>query len=156
MKKALKIIRNLIVFVLWTFLFVFLSQKLFILIWNFDILSPYSWNIISDFWNKGGSFKTYQDIIFLTLLLSLPFLYFFGLRKAKKLNYANMFLAVFHRFFNEKIDEPERIVLKGMKSTQQYVDDVKNELESLKPEKNQEASSIRANVLKKISEETKK
>ena len=156
MKKFLKNLRNITLLFLWTCLFIFVSKNFALLVWNFNILSQDSWNIISTYWNKGGSFKTAQDLIFLTFLISLPFLYFFGFKRIQKIQFSKLFLSALNRFFTEKIADPERVVIKGMKTNQQYINDIKSELESIKPEKNKESSEIRSNIIKKISEETKK
>ena len=73
-----------------------------------------------------------------------------------KINFSKIFLSVFNRFFEEKIADPERVVIKGMKTNKQYIDEIKGKIESIKPEKNKESSEIRSSILKKINEETKK
>lgn len=156
MKKILKFLRNCLVFVIWTSLFIFIFKTLIYLVWSFDITSVKSWQTILQYWNQGGVFKTAPDIILLFLLLLLPFIYFIGFIKAKRINYIKSISSFFGFFFREKDEEPERIVIKGMKTTQQMINEVKNELESLKPEKNKEAGNIRSNILKKINEEIKK
>ena len=156
MKKFLKNLRNATLWLIWTFLFVYIAHNITLFIWNFDILSSKSWKIISNYWNKGGSLKTIQDFVFFSFLLLLPFLYVFGFKKALKINYSAQLISFISRFFDSKIDDPERVVIKGMKTNQQYINDIKNELEALKPEKNKESSLIRTNILKKINEEIKK
>ena len=156
MKKFLKNLRNITILFLWTYLFIFIAKNFALLVWNFNILSQDSWDIISTYWNKGGSFKTSQDLIFITFLLSLPFLYLFGFKRIQKINFSKIFLSVFNRFFEEKIADPERVVIKGMKTNKQYIDEIKGKIESIKPEKNKEPSEIRSSILKKINEETKK
>lgn len=156
MKKILKFIRNIIVFVLWTIFFVCFFNTLISVLWNFNILSAQSWQTLLSYWNRGGVFKTAPDIVLLVLLLLLPFIYIIGFIKVKKLNFFKLITSFFGLFFKDNIEEPERVVIKGMKTTQQMIDDVKNEIESLKPEKNKEASSIRSNILQKINEEVKK
>ena len=156
MKKILKFIRNIIVFVLWTLFFTYLFKTMIAVVWNFDILSNRSWHTLLSYWNRGGVFKTAPDLILLLLLVSLPFIYIIGFIKVKKLNFFKLTTSFFGLFFKDKIDEPERVVIKGMKTTQQLIEDVKNEIESLKPEKNKEAGSIRSNILQKINEEVKK
>ena len=74
----------------------------------------------------------------------------------KKINFLKLIISFFGLFFKDNIEDPERVVIKGMKTTQQLINDVKNEIESLKPEKNKEAGSIRSNILRKINEEVKK
>ena len=156
MKKILRFIRNIIVFVLWTLFFTCTFKTLILIVWNFDVMSNHSWQTLLSYWNRGGVFKTAPDIILLLLLLLSPFIYIIGFVKVKKINFFNLIASFFGMFLKDKIDDPERVVIKGMKTTQQLIEDVKNEIESLKPEKNKEASSIRSNILQKINEEVKK
>ncbi len=159
MKKILKFFRNFLVLTGWTFVFLFVSRLLMSLIWSFDFLSYHSWSVFSKFWNSGGVLKSFPDIMLLICLFMLPFLWFLGLRKALKLNYISValypFLAI-NRFLGPKNLIPERIVLKNVKTTQQMVEDIKEEIASIKPAKNEKAGSIRDTINKKISEETKK
>ena len=156
MKKILRVIRNTVVFILWTLFFISFIKTLIAVLWNFDILSNHSWQTLFSYWNRGGVFKTAPDIILLILLFLLPFLYIIGFIKVKKINFIKLITSFFGLFFKDNIEEPERVVIKGMKTTQQLINDVKNEIESLKPEKNKEAGSIRSNILQKINEEVKK
>ena len=155
MKKLIKIIRNLIIFILWTIVFFYISTIIFSLVWNFDISSAHSWNIIKNYWNTGGVFKTPSDIMLLISLILIPIIYIIGLKKIQKINFLKLFLSPINYFYNKEIKDPERVVIKGIKSVQQIVDDVKNEIESLKPKKTLEAGSIRSNIIKKINEEIK-
>lgn len=156
MKKILRFLRNSTIFVLWTIFFVFVFESLIYTIWGFDILSKYSWNMLFTFWNKGGVFKTAPDIILILFLLTLPYLFIHGYIIVKRINFFQKIVSIISFFFKEKDKDPERIVIKGIKTTEQLVKDVKNEIESLKPEKNKEASSIRTEILKKINKEIKK
>ena len=61
-----------------------------------------------------------------------------------------------YSIFTKEEKDPERVVIKGMKTTKQLIEDVKNEIESLKPDKTKEASSVRSNIIKKLNEEIKK
>lgn len=159
MKKLFKFLRRLLVFIGWTWLFTILSNLLIFAIWNFDFMSAHSWNLLSEFWNKGGVIKTTSDVLLLASLFLLPFLWLTGYFLALKINYIQILFIpfeLFERLFhNKKDDEPERIVLKNMKSSQQLVEDIKTELESMKPEKAQKAGNIRSEITQKLSKEIK-
>lgn len=159
MKKLLKFIRGLLVFIGWTGLFTVFSNLLISLIWNFDFMSAHSWQLLSQFWNSGGVIKTTSDVLLLASLFMLPLLCLVGFILALKINYTRIFLWPFRlldRIFSSKSDnEPERIVLKNQKSSRQMIEDIKSELESLKPEKAKEAGNIRSEITKKLSEEIK-
>ena len=156
MKKILRYIRNCIVLILWTISFIYIFGSLIYFIWNFNITSASSWQAIINFWNRGGIFKTPSDIILMVSLFLLPFMYIFGFIKAKNFNYFKMLSSLYSLVFKEKIDDPQRVVIKGLKTTQQMVEDIKNEIASLKPAKTKEAGSIRSSILKKLNEEIKK
>lgn len=159
MKKIFKFLRRLLIFIGWTWLFTILSNILIFAIWNFDFMSARSWNLLSEFWNKGGVIKTTSDILLMASLFLLPFLWLTGYFLALKINYAQLLFLpfeLFHRLFRDnKNDEPERIVLKNIKSSQQQVEDIKAELESMKPEKAKKAGNIRSEITQKLSKEIK-
>ena len=158
MKKIFLIIRNAFIFIAWTIIFTSISNLLVKLIWNFDFTSAVSWQILSDFWNHGGIIKTTSDILLITTLMLLPPLWLVGFILSLKLNYFKIITFpikyIAKIFDTDKNKEPERIVIKNIKSSQQMIDDIKNELDSIKPEKSKEAGNIRFEVTKK-REETK-
>ena len=160
MKKFIKILfnfaRSVFVFMAWSATFIYFFKILMLVVWNFDITSPHSWKTLFSFWNQGGVFKTLPDIILLFLLILLPFFYIFGYLKVKKINFAKIIFSSLISLFTKEEKDPERVVIKGMKTTQQMIDDIKNELESIKPDKNNEAGDVRTNILKKLNEEIKK
>ena len=158
MKKIFLVIRNSFIFVIWTIIFVSISNALVKLIWNFDFTSAISWQILSNFWHQGGIIKTTSDVLLITTLIFLPPLWLIGFILSLKLNYLKIItfpIKFIAKIFNtDKNKEPERIVIKNIKSSQQMIDDIKNELDSIKPEKSKEAGNIRSEVTKK-REETK-
>lgn len=159
MKKILQLFRSILVFVGWTFVFISISNLAISLTWNFNFLSIKSWKILYTFWNNGGVLKTSSDILLITSLFSLPLWWLIGFYFALKIKYINVLLSpikLFYKIFDGKLDtEPERIVIKNMKSSQQMIEDIKAEIEALKPEKSKEAGNIRSEITKKISEEIK-
>ncbi|MBR2923030.1 MAG: hypothetical protein IKC10_06930 [Alphaproteobacteria bacterium] len=160
MKKLIKmlinLIKNIIVFMVWSIIFVSFIKTLMFLIWNFDITSLHSWKTLFSFWNQGGVFKTIPDIALLLLLILSPFIYIFGYIKIKKINISKTIFFLLTSLFTRKEKDPERIVIKGIKTTQQMIEDVKSEIESIKPDKSNEAGNVRTNILKKLQEEIKK
>ena len=156
MKKILKFIRGILIFVIWTPLFIYLSNILIYQIWNFNFLSSASWNILSSFWNHGGVIKTTSDILLLLSLFLLPFLWFTGFVISLKINYFKALVGLFSRFCTSKNpQQPERIIIKNLKNSKQIVEDIKNEIESIKPQKSEEAGNIRSEITKKLSQEIK-
>ena len=155
-KMLINLIKNIIVFMVWSIIFVSFIKTLMFLIWNFDITSSHSWKTLFSFWNQGGVFKTIPDIALLLLLILSPFIYIFGYIKIKKINISKTIFFLLTSLFTRKEKDPERIVIKGIKTTQQMIEDVKSEIESIKPDKSNEAGNVRTNILKKLQEEIKK
>lgn len=156
MKKILNFIRTYTILFLWTIFFVFILENLLSVFWNFNILSYYSWKTLSNFWNNGGIFKTPADITLLFILVMTPFLFIIGFVKIKKINYFEK-LCSFFKFLKKRPKENhERILIKNIKSTEQIIENIKNEIASIKPEKNKEAFSVRSKVLNKLNKDKKK
>lgn len=156
MKKIFKLLRGVIIFGGWTALFLVLSNGLINAVWRFDFMAAHSWAVLSRFWNQGGVIKTTSDILLITSLVLLPLLWFAGFLIALKLKYIHILLAPLSWFDRGRPKEPERIVLKNMKSTQKIVEDIKNELDSLKPKEAKEAGNIRSVITQKLEKEIKK
>ena len=155
MMKFFRFVRNLLVFIGWTFFFVVLSNFLIELIWKFDFLSLHSWSVLSDFWNHGGVIKTTSDVLLIASLLLLPVLWFTGLLLVKRLNFWNIFTYPFKiiltPFFPNDDKNPPRFVIKNIKSSQQQIEDIKTEIRSIRPQKSQEAENLRTEISKKRS-----
>ena len=154
--KFLHFLRNLLVFIGWTFFFVVLSNFLIKLIWKFDFLSIHSWNILASFWNQGGVIKTTSDVLLLFSLVLLPLLWLMGAVLIKRLNFWQVFSfpfrILFKPFISDDNETPPRIVIKNIKSSQQQIEDIKLEISSIKPKKSMEAENLRTEISKKRSE----
>lgn len=156
LKKLLKFIRHCIIFVLWTILFIYIVRLLIYSLFNFNILSSQSWNTLFAYWNTGGVFKTTPDILLLLSLLLLPIFFIIGFIKIKKINYLQKLISFFKFFIKTPKENHERIVIKSTATPEQLIENIKSEIESIKPEKNKESQFIRSNILKKLNEEIKK
>ncbi len=156
MKRIIKLIRAALIFVIWTVLFAFLSNQLIFLVWNFDFMSAHSWNILSTFWSQGGVIKTTSDVLLLMALFLLPFVWLTGFIFALRKNYLKLLTAPFRIFCCRKPAEPERIVIKNIKSSQQMIEEIKNEINSVKPEKSKKAGNIRSKIKQTLAQKPKK
>lgn len=158
MKKLFRLIRNILILIGWTWIFSAASNALITLVWNFNFMSARSWEILSAFWNQGGVIKTSSDILLLSSLFLLPFLWLIGYILAIKFNYAAILLYpvdLISRLLEQKSDHSERIVLKNLKPSHQIIEDIKTEIDSLKPEKSKEALNIRSKITKKLTQDIK-
>ena len=160
MKKILSLIRFVVIGFIWSYVFVFLTHFLMLKLWSFNLFSVRSWQIINRFWEAGGVIKTARDYAFLTMLTSLPIVWILGWRFFLNQNYLNILLAPINAYNNHIIkkygSESKRIVLRNIKSSQKMIEEVKEQIDAIKPAKNQEASIIRTEVIKTISQMNKK
>ncbi len=160
LKKITYIFRFSLVGCLWTYAFLMCANYITFFIWNFNFLSSHSWKIIYNFWNTGGVIKTGSDYIFILFLFSLPFFWFFGWIYFLRVNYVNIILYPINAYNSYVIkkygQESSRIVLKNVKSTQKVIEEIKDQLESIKPEKTKEAANIRSQIIKKLEQNNKK
>ena len=159
MKKFLLFLRGLLILCLWMFIFAHLANILFIAIWNFNLLSPNSWHVISSYWNGGGIIKSAQDVLLFTAMALLPIFFYIGWRFCLKINYLNLLLSpvyLFYRLINRDTKEIKRIVIHNIKSTEQRAEEIKSEIESLKPSKSESAQQIRTQIQRKIENDTQK
>lgn len=154
MKKVYKVFRVSLIGVIWTYLFLVVSNYIMFQLWNFNFMSARSWQTISRFWESGGIIKTKTDYIFLLMLISLPFLWILGWLRALRIDYLSILLYpvnAYNRYvINKYGHDSSRIVLKNIKSSQKIIEEIKSQLESIKPAKTKEVSNIRAEVQKKL------
>ncbi|MBE6452166.1 MAG: hypothetical protein E7012_01585 [Alphaproteobacteria bacterium] len=118
-------------------------------------MSEHSWQIIRSFWNAGGTIKALSDYVFIIVLLSTPFIWILGLKKLLKIKYISLLLYplnLYNRYIINKYgSDSSRIVLRNIKSGQKIIEEIKDQLDSIKPEKNKESSNIRAEINKTIN-----
>ncbi len=154
MKKIYKIFRTSLIGILWTYLFLIAANYTMYQLWSFNFMSARSWQTISRFWESGGVINTTADYVFLLMLFALPFLWIWGWIKALKIDYLSIFLYpinAYNRYIINKYGhDSSRIVLKNLKSSQKMIEEIKSQLESIKPAKTKEVGNIRAEVQKQL------
>lgn len=160
MKKLLSLIRFIIIGLIWSYVFIFFAQLTMINLWSFNLFSARSWLVINKFWEAGGVIKTAKDYTFLAMLAFLPIVWILGWRFLLRCNYLNILLFpinAYNRHIIKKYGhESKRVVLRNVKSSQKIIEEIKEQLESIKPAKNQEVNNIRREVLKTLAEMNKK
>lgn len=153
-RKLLNFIRFLLIGSVWTAVYLVLVNTLLYHVWHFNLFSVRSWQTISAYWQAGGVIKTSSDYIFLTALIITPILWIIGWRFLLKVNYLNILLYplnTYNRYIISKYGhQSSRIMLKNIKSSQEMIEEVKNQLESIKPGKPQEVHQIRDEIQKKL------
>ena len=75
MKKIKKFFRFCLISLLLLAVFLPISNILFRLIWNFELLNPKSYSMIADYWEKGGVFNTAKDYSLGFSMLFLPIIW---------------------------------------------------------------------------------
>ncbi len=159
-KSLFRFIRFVTIGFLWSYVFIVCANFLMYGLWNFNILSARSWQTISAFWQSGGVIKTGKDYLFLSMIVALPFVWIWGWRYFGRISYLSLLLYpinAYNRHIIKKYGhDSSRIVLKNMKSSQKMIEDIKNELESIRPEKAKEVQNIRRQINQIISSEIKK
>lgn len=159
LKKLLKIVRTLLIGALWTYAFLIFSQLLLWHIWRFNLFSTSAWQTIGWFWRGGGVIRTGADYLFLFSLLLLPFIWIIGWHLLTGINYLNLLLTplqLYNRWIIRRFGhQSRRIVLRNLKSSQQSIEEIKQKLESIKPETPKEVGSIREEIQKKLETKLK-
>ena len=156
MKKIYKIFRTFLIGAVWTYFFLTVANYIMFSLWNFNFMSARSWQVLNKFFETDWALKTKADYFFLLMLFILPFLWVWGWIKVLKINYLNILLYpinAYNRYIINKYGhDSSRIVLKNIKSSQKIIEQIKTQLESIKPAKTKEVGNIRAEVQKKLEQ----
>lgn len=126
LKKLLKFSKFLLIGIIWTYLFVYISLMFTVAVWNFNYFSLTDWEIINSYWNQGGSIKTAKDYgLFLSLFLFIP-LWLLGWKYLYHRNFIAILLLPITSYNNHMIKkygaDTSRIILKNMGSTAKKID----------------------------------
>ena len=158
-KKLLKLIKFLFVLVLWSAVWLLIMRELMIHVWNFDLISPTSWQTISVYWNKGGTIKNANDYMLFITIIFVAVMWYIGLKRLYRVNFARLFLKPFEIFSKKQIakfeSESKHVALKNLVVGEKItLDDLIEE--KIKEEGNQqvqkESQNLRENISKKITE----
>lgn len=158
-KNILKFLKFLFVLVFWSELWFSVMRFVLRYFWNFDFLSPASWQTISVYWNTGGTIKSIHDYMLFITIIFVVVVWYIGLKRLYRLNFAKLFLRPFEYFSKKQIekfqDESKHVALKnlvvGEKITLNDLIEEKIKEEGSK-QSQKESQSLRENISKKISE----
>ena len=163
-KKVLKISKFILIGAVWTYIYLYASLFLMTSAWNFNYLSASDWNIISAYWEQGGSIKQFKDYcFFITLLLIIP-VWIMGWKYLYHRNFVAILLAPILWYNNKKLAKygqaASRIVLKNMGTTGKKIDPyefIVNKLKTIKDdmEKKEKTSEVLRESLKERFEDKK-
>ena len=108
MKKLIQRIEYIIKLLLWSYIYLIVSNMFFVYFWNFNILSAQSWNLIQQYWDHGGKIQIWQDYLLLFLLIFYLPLWLIGWKKAKKVKLTNLVLYPITKYHQYKLNKYEK------------------------------------------------
>lgn len=156
LKFIYKSLRTLLIGLIWSYVYLLITNSLLIYFWNFSTLSANSWRLLRLYWESGGAIKVGKDYLLLTILLLLIPVWILGWRRLLKKNYLEIFLAPI-RIYNDYIirkygASSNRILLKNMGRSRKITEQIE---EMSKPKSqirtDEEVNKIRNAVAEKIS-----
>ncbi len=157
-QKLFKLIKFLIVSVLWSGVWFTLTDKIIAKVWNFDFLKASQWHFVSEFWRRNGTFYGKSDYLLFLSLLIIIVLWGIGLYKLYKVNYIRFFLKPLEYFSNRDIEKYEKeskhVVIKNLVVGEKItIDDLIAEKiqEEEKEPKIKESEALRQNISQKIT-----
>lgn len=158
-KKVLKFIKIALVGVVWSILWVALTRKVMLSIWNFDYVSLNHWKMVKSFWNANGTIRGVSDYLLFLSLFLIILLWFKGFKYFYKIDYMKILLKPLLYFSNREIKKYEKggkhVIIKnlivGEKTTLNDLIEEKIKEEE-KQEAPKESETLRKNISKKIIE----
>ncbi len=156
LKKLSKVIKLIFIGTIWSYIYIYLANSLFVHFWKFNFLSAKQWRVIEVFWNSGGNIRQGKDYIFLLCLLLVIPLWMFGFSYFYKRNFLNLLLfpiTAYNRRVVKKYGEgSKRIILKNLAATQKInMDDLVNQKLKTQPKiEGVDTSEVRSQIAEKI------
>ena len=161
MKKIKKFVRFLAIAVVVFVVLGYISQFLFKILWNFEIFNHKSYELIYEYWEKGGVFNTFKDCSLAASLFLLPIiglilsykLYKFGLVKFITLPISKLY----RRLTRPKVMEVEHVTIKNLGGKDKTLDEIIDEKikEENKSANGNMVSDLRKQIAAKIEENEK-
>lgn len=162
MKKLKKFVRFLAISFVLSIFFLYISRILLKLIWNFDILSAKSYQIILEYWEKGGVFNTFKDISLGIAFILLPIIWLVCSYKLYKYGVGRFLskpiIKIYRKITRPKNMEIEHISIKNLGNKDKTLDEIISEKMKEKRINNQSESvcrSLREQISAKIKENEK-
>jgi len=128
MKKLKNFLRFIFISVLVLIVFIYIGRFLFNVIWDFDILSQSSYQMIADYWNGGGVFNTFRDCSLCAALIAFPLIWLYYSRKLYKYGLKKFFttpiIKTYRYLTRPKSMEVEHVVVKNMGTKSKSLEDI--------------------------------
>lgn len=162
MKKIKKILRFTTISAFVLVVVVFMGQLIFRLFWNFELLNKESYNVLKEYWEKGGVFNTFRDCSLGVSLLLMPVIWLMWSYKLYKKGFWKSVLSIIDKTYR-KITRPqnmeiEHVSLKNIGGKDKTLDEII--VDKIK-ERNADshgghmAASLRKQIAAKIEENEK-
>lgn len=131
MKKIKNFLRfsfiSMLVLVVWTYF----CRLLFRAIWNFDILDNKTYQLIAEFWEKGGVFNTFRDYSLGIAFILMPIIWIILSRKLYKYGlkkFLTMPIIKTYRYFTRPESmEVEHVSIKNLGRKDKTLDEIISE-----------------------------
>ncbi len=162
MKKIGKMVRFLSSSIIVLVGLVYVGQFIFKVLWKFDILNVKSYQIMYEYWEKGGVFNTFRDCSLGFSLIALPIiwlvlsnkLYKYGLGKF----FSRPFSKLYRRLTRPKNMEIEHVSIKHLGEKDKSLDEIikaKMEKDGKNTGRSHEVADLRKQIAAKIEENEK-
>lgn len=156
-----KILKIGLIGIVWSYLYFYYANILFLYLWGFDLFLPDSWHKIALFWDYGGVIREGKDYAFLLTLVVTPIIWLLGWRMLCRISLIKILVWPFETY-NRHIAKKygnragKRIILKNMGQGTKIEEDIKVATEAVKANPEQDADKIREAVKNKLSKAQKK
>ncbi len=128
MKKVKKFFRFCFISLLLFAIFIPISNIIFRLIWNFELLNPKTYSLIAEYWEEGGVFSTAKDYTLGAALLLLPIIWLVCSYKLYKYGLLKFLLSpitkIYRYFTRPKKMDVEHVSIKHLGEKDQSLDEI--------------------------------
>lgn len=128
MKKLMNLLRFSTISVFMLVFVIGVGHVLFKLFWNFDILNQKSYQILYDYWEKGGVFNTFRDCSLALSLLATPIIWLKLSYKIYKKGFWKSVFSIFDKSYRHltrpKNMEIEHVSLKNIGGKDKTLDEI--------------------------------
>lgn len=108
MKKIAKLLRFTTISAFVLVIIAYAGQFIFKLFWNFDLLNQKSYQVLYEYWEKGGVFNTFRDCSLGVSLLLLPIVWLVISRKIYKKGFWKSIMALIDKSYR-KMTRPQNM-----------------------------------------------
>lgn len=128
MKKIAKLLRFTTISAFVLAVLAYIGQFLFKLFWNFDLLNQKSYQVLYNYWEKGGVFNTFRDCSLGVALFLFPVIWLAVSHKIYKKGFWKSILALIDKSYR-KITRPqnmeiEHVSLKNIGGKDKTLDEI--------------------------------